>query len=135
MHGTWGGPTALAASGLGWAALHKDRVLAVACAYLLNSTHEDIACLTVPEHRREHLARACVTALCTDIAARGHTASWSCSRDNRPSRLLAWTTSSSGRSMRCPPGRPRRRGPTQRSARRRSQLISGRVVVRHRAAR
>lgn len=69
----------------------QDRVLAVACAYLLSSTHEDIACLTVPEHRREHLALACVTALCTDIAARGHTASWSCSRDNRPSRLLAWT--------------------------------------------
>jgi RimJ/RimL family protein N-acetyltransferase len=91
IHGTWGGPTALAASGLGWAALHKDRILAVACAYLLSSTHEDIACLTVPEHRREHLALACVTALCTDIAARGHTASWSCSRDNRPSRLLAWT--------------------------------------------
>ncbi|WP_323186924.1 GNAT family N-acetyltransferase [Streptomyces sp. NBC_00365] len=44
-----------------------------------------------PEQRREHLATACVTALCTDIAARGHTASWSCSRDNRPSRLLAWT--------------------------------------------
>lgn len=91
IHGTWGGPTALAASGLGWAALHKDRILAVACAYLLSSTHEDIACLTVPEHRREHLALACVAALCTDIAARGHTASWSCSRDNRPGRLLAWT--------------------------------------------
>ncbi|MET7802597.1 hypothetical protein ABZS78_39705, partial [Streptomyces decoyicus] len=26
-----------------------------------------------------------------DIAARGHTPSWTCSRDNRPSRLLAWT--------------------------------------------
>jgi soluble P-type ATPase len=86
-----GRTTALAASGLGWAALHKDRILAVACAHLLSSTHEDIACLTVPEHRREHLALACVTAPCTDIAARGHTASWSCSRDNRPGRLLAWT--------------------------------------------
>ncbi|MET7975062.1 GNAT family N-acetyltransferase [Streptomyces mirabilis] len=50
-----------------------------------------MACLTVPEHRREHLALACVAALCTDIAARGHAASWSCSRDNRPGRLLAWT--------------------------------------------
>ncbi|MFD1313697.1 GNAT family N-acetyltransferase [Streptomyces kaempferi] len=91
IHGTWGGPTALAASGLGWAAFHKDHILAVACARLLSSRYEDIACVTVPEHRREHLAIACVTALCTDIAARGHTPSWSCSRDNRPSRLLAWT--------------------------------------------
>ncbi|MCX4457983.1 GNAT family N-acetyltransferase [Streptomyces sp. NBC_01340] len=91
IHGTWGGPTALAASGLGWAAFHKDRVLAIACAYFLSSTYEDIACVTVPEHRRERLAVACVTALCTDIAARGHTPSWSCSSDNRPSRLLAWT--------------------------------------------
>ncbi|MFE4819162.1 hypothetical protein ACFRFU_22520 [Streptomyces sp. NPDC056704] len=51
----------------------------------------DAPCLTVPEHRREHLALACVAALCTDIAARSHTASWSCSRDNRPGRLPAWT--------------------------------------------
>jgi predicted GNAT family acetyltransferase len=91
IHATWGGPTALAASGLGWAVFHKDRVLAIACAYFLSSTYEDIACVTVPEHRRERLAVACITALCTDITARGHTPSWSCSSDNRPSRLLAWT--------------------------------------------
>ncbi|MGQ4376868.1 GNAT family N-acetyltransferase [Streptomyces sp. SAS_267] len=91
IHGTWGGPAALAASGLCWAAFHKDRVLAIACAYFLGSTYADIACVTIPEHRREHLAVACLTALLADIAARGHTASWSCARDNRPSRLLAWT--------------------------------------------
>ncbi|WP_324290827.1 GNAT family N-acetyltransferase [Streptomyces sp. H27-S2] len=44
-----------------------------------------------PGHRRQHLALACVAALCADIAARGRTPSWSCSRDNRPSRLLAWS--------------------------------------------
>ncbi|MCP3819301.1 GNAT family N-acetyltransferase [Streptomyces sp. A3M-1-3] len=91
IHRSWGGPAGLAASGLGWAAFHQGSVLAVACTYFLGSTYEDIACVTVPDRRRQHLALACVTALCADIAARGRTASWSCSRDNRPSRLLAWT--------------------------------------------
>ncbi|MEU9121576.1 GNAT family N-acetyltransferase [Streptomyces sp. NPDC048506] len=91
IHASWGGPAGLAASGHGWAAFRRDRVLALACTYFRGSTHEDIACLTVPAHRRQHLALACVTALCRDIEARGHTPSWTCSRDNRPSRLLAWT--------------------------------------------
>ncbi|UNO39321.1 GNAT family N-acetyltransferase [Streptomyces sp. MST-110588] len=91
VHASWGGPDHLAASGHAWAAFARDRILAMACTYFRGSTHEDITCLTVPEHRRQHLALACVTALCQDIAARGHTPSWTCSRDNRPSRLLAWT--------------------------------------------
>ncbi|MFF2808195.1 GNAT family N-acetyltransferase [Streptomyces sp. NPDC058000] len=91
IHASWGGPAGLAASGHGWAAFEKDRVLAMACTYFRGSAYEDVACLTVPEHRRQHLALGCVTALCQDIAARGHTPSWTCSRDNRPSRLLAWT--------------------------------------------
>ncbi|QHC24571.1 GNAT family N-acetyltransferase [Streptomyces sp. GS7] len=91
IHASWGGSAGLAASGHGWAAFAKDRVLAMACTYFRGSAYEDIACLTVPEHRRQRLALACVAALCQDIAARGHTPSWTCSRDNRPSRLLAWT--------------------------------------------
>ncbi|MFF0628416.1 GNAT family N-acetyltransferase [Streptomyces sp. NPDC004296] len=91
IHASWGGPSALAASGHGWAAFAKDRVLALACTYFRGSAYEDVACLTAPGHRRQRLALACVTALCQDIAARGHTPSWTCSRDNRPSRLLAWT--------------------------------------------
>ncbi|MFJ6633543.1 GNAT family N-acetyltransferase [Streptomyces sp. NPDC091376] len=91
IHGSWGGPSGLAASGLGWAAFRKDRILAVACTYFLGSAYEDIACGTVPGHRRSHLSLACVIALCADVRARGRTASWTCSRDNRPSRLLAWT--------------------------------------------
>ncbi|MCX4821542.1 GNAT family N-acetyltransferase [Streptomyces sp. NBC_01142] len=91
IHGSWGGPAGLAASGLGWAAFHKGTALAVACTYFLGSAYEDIACTTAPDHRRRHLALSCVTALCVDIASRGRTASWSCSRHNRPSRLLAWT--------------------------------------------
>ncbi|MEU9482325.1 GNAT family N-acetyltransferase [Streptomyces decoyicus] len=91
VHASWGGAAGLAASGLGWAAVRTDEVLAVACTYFHGTRYEDIACFTVPGHRRQHLALACVTALCRDIAARGHTPSWTCSRDNRPSRLLAWT--------------------------------------------
>ncbi|QHC23109.1 GNAT family N-acetyltransferase [Streptomyces sp. GS7] len=97
IHASWGGPAGLAASGAGWAAFRKghlgqpERLLAVACTYFQGTAHEDIACVTVPDARRQRLALACVTALCRDIAARGRTPTWTCSRDNRPSRLLAWT--------------------------------------------
>ncbi|MEV6399068.1 GNAT family N-acetyltransferase [Streptomyces sp. NPDC051907] len=91
IHGSWGGPASLAASGLGWAAFRKGRVLAVACTRFLGSRYEDVACATAPDERRQHLALACVAGLTADAAKRGHGASWSCSRDNRPSRLLAWT--------------------------------------------
>ncbi|WP_328960523.1 GNAT family N-acetyltransferase [Streptomyces virginiae] len=100
IHASWGGPGGLAASGHGWAAFAKSRVLSVACTYFLGSAYEDIAVVTVPDRRRElpqlplggaPTALACVAGLTADIQARGHTASWCCSRDNRPSRLLAWT--------------------------------------------
>ncbi|MFB7634265.1 GNAT family N-acetyltransferase [Streptomyces sp. NPDC056149] len=91
INASWGGPAGLAASGHGWGAFHAGRVLAVACTYFRGTGYEDVACVTLPEHRRQRLALACVTALCRDIAARGHTPSWTCSRDNRASRLLAWT--------------------------------------------
>ncbi|MCX5380831.1 GNAT family N-acetyltransferase [Streptomyces sp. NBC_00091] len=90
IHSTWGGPHGLAGSGAAWGAFRRGQLLAVACTYLLGSRYEDVAVLAAPGHRRQHLALACVTALCEDIAARGRTPSWSCSRDNRPSRLLAW---------------------------------------------
>ncbi|TJZ57547.1 GNAT family N-acetyltransferase [Streptomyces piniterrae] len=91
IHASWGGPAGLAGSGHGWAAFAHGRVLAPACTYFRGSGFEDVACVTAPEYRRRRLAPACVTALCKDIAARGHTPSWTCSRDDRPSRLLAWT--------------------------------------------
>jgi hypothetical protein len=91
IYASWGEPSRLAASGAGWAAFHKNRILAVACTYFRGSRYEDIACATVPDHRRRQLALACVAGLTADIASRGRIASWSCSRDNRPSRLLAWT--------------------------------------------
>ncbi|MFG2430760.1 GNAT family N-acetyltransferase [Streptomyces sp. NPDC048590] len=91
IHESWDGPGALAASGLGWIATRRGRVLAVACSRFVGSRYEDVVCVTAPDERRQHLALACVTGLTADIAARGHRAGWSCSRDNRPSRLLAWT--------------------------------------------
>lgn len=87
---SWEGSAGLAASGCGWAAFHRGRILAVACTYLRGSVYEDIACVTVPDRRSEHLAHACVTGLCADIDGRGHTASLSCAREDRPGRLLAW---------------------------------------------
>ncbi|MFI5617138.1 GNAT family N-acetyltransferase [Streptomyces sp. NPDC051567] len=90
VHSTWGGPHGLAGSGAAWGAFHRGRPLAVACTYVLGSRYEDIAVLADPGERRQRLALACLGALCEDIAARGHTPSWSCSRGDRPGRLLAW---------------------------------------------
>ncbi|NGN64052.1 GNAT family N-acetyltransferase [Streptomyces sp. A7024] len=89
---SWGGPAGLAGSGFAHAAVRKGAVLAVACTYFRGSAYEDVACYTAPADRRRGLAKACVTALCRDIAGRGATATWTCGRDNRPSRLLAWYT-------------------------------------------
>ncbi|MFI5980363.1 GNAT family N-acetyltransferase [Streptomyces sp. NPDC051555] len=85
----WGGPEQLVASGLGWGAFHRGRALSLACTYFLGSRYEDVTALATPRQPPPVLALACVTALCEDIAARGRTPSWTCSRDNRPSRLLA----------------------------------------------
>ncbi|MGA4843360.1 GNAT family N-acetyltransferase [Streptomyces sp. G45] len=90
---SWSGPAGLAASGRAVAAFDRaGRIVSVACAYFAGSAYDDVAVATAPEHRRRGLAHACVTALTEDVTARGRTASWSCARDNRPSRLLAWTT-------------------------------------------
>ncbi|MER5760594.1 GNAT family N-acetyltransferase [Streptomyces sp. NPDC002082] len=79
----------MACSGYAGAAIQSGRIVAVACTYFLGTAYEDVACVTVP--RLQHLALDCVNALCSDIAARGHTPSWTCSAGNRPGRLLAWT--------------------------------------------
>ncbi|MGW5778812.1 GNAT family N-acetyltransferase [Streptomyces sp. NPDC003863] len=91
IHATWDGASGLAASGQGWAAFRKGRVLALACTRFTGSRYEDVACATDPSERRQHLALACVRGLIDDITARGRTATWSCSRAHRASRLLAWT--------------------------------------------
>ncbi|WP_405442273.1 GNAT family N-acetyltransferase [Streptomyces avidinii] len=89
IHRTWGGPDALARSGYAWAAFRNGRIVAVACTYFLGTAYEDIACISVPDPRLQHLALACVDALCSDIATRRRTPSWTCSAGNRAGRLLA----------------------------------------------
>ncbi|WP_326680151.1 GNAT family N-acetyltransferase [Streptomyces sp. NBC_01237] len=89
LHATWGGPYPLAASGVAWGAFHRGGLLAVAGTCVLGSRYEDVAVLSPPDPR-QHLALACVTALCADIAARGRIPTWTCSGDDRPGRLLAW---------------------------------------------
>ncbi|UFQ19967.1 MULTISPECIES: GNAT family N-acetyltransferase [Streptomyces] len=91
IHASWGGPAALAASGYGWAAFHRDRVLAMACTHFTGTRYEDVACPSNPDGRRQHLSLACVQGLIADVTARGRTATWSCAGDHRASRLLAWT--------------------------------------------
>ncbi|MET9968941.1 GNAT family N-acetyltransferase [Streptomyces sp. NPDC006356] len=92
LHTSWGSQLALAASGHAWAAVGKDGQLhAIACTYFRGRHYEDVAVHTAPGHRRHLLTLACITALCQDITARGHTLSWNCSVHNRASRLLAWT--------------------------------------------
>ncbi|MFI9075743.1 hypothetical protein ACIGW8_04410 [Streptomyces sioyaensis] len=47
-HASWGGPAGAAASGLGRAALDRDRMLAVACTYVHGTAYEEAACFTAP---------------------------------------------------------------------------------------
>ncbi|MFI9202940.1 GNAT family N-acetyltransferase [Streptomyces sp. NPDC053048] len=86
---SWGGPYGLAASGHGWGAFRDGLLLSLACTSFAGSRYEDIAVATLPAARGRGLASACVRALCADITARGRIPSWTCSRDNHPSRRLA----------------------------------------------
>ncbi|MEV6674719.1 GNAT family N-acetyltransferase [Streptomyces sp. NPDC051162] len=89
---SWGGPAGLTASGRGWGAFREGRLLSLACVHFSGSRYEDIAVATLPTERGRGLATACVRALCADITARGSAPSWTCSRDNHPSRGLAAKT-------------------------------------------
>ncbi len=64
---------------------------AVARTWFVGSRYEEVVCATGPGERRQHLGSACLAGLTADITARGHTATRICSRDDRASRLLAWT--------------------------------------------
>ncbi|MGK5638655.1 GNAT family N-acetyltransferase [Streptomyces sp. URMC 126] len=86
---SWGGPAGLAASGRGWGAFRDGRLLSLACTLFAGSRYEDIAVATLPAERGRGLAAACIRALCADVTARGRIPSWTCSRDNHPSRHLA----------------------------------------------
>ncbi|MEV4744450.1 GNAT family N-acetyltransferase [Streptomyces sp. NPDC049555] len=86
---SWGGPAGLAASGRGWGTFRDGRLLSLACTFFAGSRHEDVAVATLPEERGQGVGSACLRALCRDIITRGRIPSWTCSRDNHPSRRLA----------------------------------------------
>jgi hypothetical protein len=97
IHASRGGPAPLAASGHGWAAFRKGRVLAVTCARFAGT--RDVACTTNLGERPQHLALNCVQGLTADVTAHGRTATWSCAGDNRAGLLLAWRASPASTSI------------------------------------
>jgi RimJ/RimL family protein N-acetyltransferase len=86
---TWGGPKGLANSGYGWGAFIADQLVSVACTFFLGSSFEDIGVVTEPGFRGLGLSTTCAQALCGDIRARGHRASWTTSPDNLASLRIA----------------------------------------------
>jgi predicted GNAT family acetyltransferase len=88
---TWGGPAALAATGMAWAAFADGTPIAVAVPFYIGQHYEDIGVVTAPEHRRMGLSRACAAAVIADIRARGHTPTWTTSPDHTASLAVAQT--------------------------------------------
>ncbi|MFI9723697.1 GNAT family N-acetyltransferase [Streptomyces sp. NPDC052396] len=89
LGGSWGGAAAPAGSGSAHGAFRRGRLLSLAVTHFLGERYADIAVATVPAHRGHGLALACVTELCMDLNTMGRAVSWTCSRDNHPSRRLA----------------------------------------------
>jgi RimJ/RimL family protein N-acetyltransferase len=79
---TWGGLDTLAASGCAWAAFSSGKPVSLAATFLSADGIEDIGVVTNDSYRGQGLASLCASALCRDIHARGHTASWTTSYDN-----------------------------------------------------
>ncbi|WP_354638143.1 GNAT family N-acetyltransferase [Kitasatospora camelliae] len=86
---TWESTGALASAGAAWGAFADDRLVSLAVGYLHGLAHEDLAVATVPGHRRQGLALACVRAACAAVRRSGRTPTWTVPRSNGPSRALA----------------------------------------------
>jgi GNAT superfamily N-acetyltransferase len=86
---TWGGHAGLAGSGMAWAAFEGERPVAVACAFYVGRSYEDIGVVTEPAHRGRGLSTACAAAVVSDIRARGRRPSWTTSPENAGSRAVA----------------------------------------------
>jgi RimJ/RimL family protein N-acetyltransferase len=86
---TWGGPAGLAASGSAWGAFRRDRLVSVAAVFFVGDRYREIGVVTEPGFRGQGLSSACAGAVCADILRRGHTPSWSTSRDNPASLRVA----------------------------------------------
>ena len=86
---TWGGPAALAASGLAWGAFVADQLASVSCTFFVGEKYEDIGVVTEPQFQGLGLSTACAGALCADIHTRGRQPSWTTSPDNIASIRVA----------------------------------------------
>lgn len=88
---TWGDPVPLVRSGRGWAAFGRSGGMAVVRTRFTGSRYGEVVCTTGPGERRQRLSPVWPRRAAAGIAARGRTATWSGSRDERAGRLLAWT--------------------------------------------
>jgi GNAT superfamily N-acetyltransferase len=89
ISGTWGGPSGLAASGMGWGVLVDGRLAAVACPFFVGESHEDLGVVTEAGHRGRGLSTACAAEVCHDVRRRGRTPTWTTSPDNLASLRVA----------------------------------------------
>jgi RimJ/RimL family protein N-acetyltransferase len=86
---TWGGPRGLAASGRAWGAFGGNRLVSVACPFLVGDRYEDIGVATEAAFRGRGLVVACAAKVCVDIQAQGHIPTWTTSPDNTASLRVA----------------------------------------------
>lgn len=85
----WGGYGRYAAHGFGALAMDGARPVAVAYAVAVGGGEANAGVMTVPEYRREGLARLCSQA-CIEMAhERGLIATWDCDESNQASAALA----------------------------------------------
>ena len=66
-----------------------EKIVSVAVENYTHKGETEIAVETSPDYRRLGYARAACAALCNDIVNSGGSVTWHCSRENRPSCLLA----------------------------------------------
>ncbi|MFI9122408.1 hypothetical protein ACIGW0_23975 [Streptomyces bikiniensis] len=85
----WDDPVPLARFERGWAAFGGDEGVAVARTRFTGSQYEEVVCTTGPGGRREYPGPVCLRRAAAGIAARGRTATWSGSCEDRAGRLLA----------------------------------------------
>ncbi|MDN5861645.1 MAG: GNAT family N-acetyltransferase, partial [Pseudonocardia sp.] len=89
IHETWGGPAAMAASGMARGAFDGGRLVAVATAFFVGDIYEDLGVVTDSAYRGRGLSTDCSAALVADVRARGRIPTWTTSPDNAPSLAVA----------------------------------------------
>jgi RimJ/RimL family protein N-acetyltransferase len=89
IHESWGGPTALAASGMARGVFREGRLVSIAATFYVGGTYEELGVVTESAHRGRGHSRTAAAALIADIRARGHVPGWSTSPDNTASLAVA----------------------------------------------